>query len=284
MKRALFLLALAGLVLPCLSAAETVLLEGHRAGQPTMDLDAALAVARAEKKAVFLDFTGSDWCGWCQLMQRNVFTKAAWQDYAKKNLVLVTIDFPNDQSIVPQRFRERNRKLQGQYGVEGYPTYVILDSDGSTELGRTGAGQEKTPASFIQEITKLLRSADSALGAFESRIASADKAEYRRLLTKARELRAKPARERESVAEELESILTSLSSLQNRTLAALLKPADKSRYDGAVVRRDQAINELNAWLATGPRNTAENQTRYRSYLGRIDTAEAEIETLLATVR
>ncbi len=54
----------------------------------------ALAQAKAEKKNVLLDFTGSDWCEWCMKLDKEVFADPKFQDYAKKNLILVTVDFP----------------------------------------------------------------------------------------------------------------------------------------------------------------------------------------------
>ena len=94
---------------------------------------------------LLLNFTGSDWCGWCKIMDKNVFAGEEWKKYAADNVVLVTLDFPNDKSIVPEKYVERNKNLQAKFGVGGYPTYVILDSDGETKLGQLGAGKEKTP-------------------------------------------------------------------------------------------------------------------------------------------
>ena len=54
----------------------------------------ALEKAKTEKKMVLLDFTGSDWCGWCMKLDKEVFSKKEFKDYAKENLVLVELDFP----------------------------------------------------------------------------------------------------------------------------------------------------------------------------------------------
>ncbi len=124
-------------------------------GEWTMDFDAAKKVAAEKKIPLFLNFTGSDWCGWCKLMDRNVFGKPEWQAYAKENLMLVWIDFPSDKTLVPEQFVARNQALQREYGVRGYPTYIILESDGTTKLGQLGASQEATPESFILEVRKL---------------------------------------------------------------------------------------------------------------------------------
>ncbi len=145
----------AGLSLP--SHALEVAKDGAEVGKWTMDFDAATKLASEKKLPILLNFTGSDWCGWCKLMDEAVYSKKEWQSYAAKNLLLVTIDFPQDQGIVPEKYAARNGRLQEQFKVEGYPTYVLIDSDGKTEIGRLGAGQDKTPESFISEVEDALR-------------------------------------------------------------------------------------------------------------------------------
>jgi len=137
--------------------ASEVAKDGAEVGKWTMDFDAAAKLAGEKKLPMLLNFTGSDWCGWCKLMDESVYAKKEWQDYAATNLILVTIDFPQDQTIVPEKYSARNGRLQEQYKVEGYPTYVLLDSDAKTEVGRLGAGQDKTPKSFIAEVQEALR-------------------------------------------------------------------------------------------------------------------------------
>ncbi len=148
-------LSLAACALP--TFATEVAKKGAEPGQWTMDFEAASKLAKDKNLPMLLNFTGSDWCGWCKLMDEAVYAKKEWVDYAATNLVLVTVDFPNDKSIVPEEFVARNGRLQEQFGVQGYPTYVLLDSDATTELGRLGAGEDKTPVSFIGEVNDLLR-------------------------------------------------------------------------------------------------------------------------------
>ncbi|HZF00735.1 MAG TPA: thioredoxin family protein [Methylomirabilota bacterium] len=59
------------------------------------DLPKAQAQAKIENKLVLLDFTGSDWCGWCKKLDAETFSKSEFADYAVKNLVLVQLDYPN---------------------------------------------------------------------------------------------------------------------------------------------------------------------------------------------
>ena len=137
------------LTLP-LTGADEVQLEGAKVGQWTMDYDAAVTLAAEKKLPMMLNFTGSDWCGWCKLMDKNVFAQEEWKSYAAANVVLVTIDFPQDKSIVPEKFVDRNAQLQQKFGVGGYPTYVLLESDGKTVLGQLSAGKEKTESRPFQ--------------------------------------------------------------------------------------------------------------------------------------
>lgn len=155
--------------------AETVQLEGAKVGHWTMDFEAAKKVAAEKELPLLLNFTGSDWCGWCKLMDKNVFAEAAWKDYADDNTLLVTLDFPKDKSIVPEKYVERNNELKDEFGVRGFPTYVILESDGETKIGQLGAGRDKTPESFIAEFKNVVRMSESSIEKFAKE--NPDKAE-----------------------------------------------------------------------------------------------------------
>ena len=58
------------------------------------DVPKAETQAKADNKLVLLDFTGSDWCGWCMKLDKETFSKPEFADYAGKNLVLVQLDYP----------------------------------------------------------------------------------------------------------------------------------------------------------------------------------------------
>jgi len=136
-------------------------IDGADVGEWTMDYDAALELAKAKNLPVLLNYTGSDWCVWCKLMDKQVFSKEEFYAFAKEKIILVTLDFPRDKSLVPEKYVERNKMLLRQNGIRGLPTYVIVKSDGKTELGRLGAGRDKTVESFVQEINNVVsQSAD----------------------------------------------------------------------------------------------------------------------------
>ncbi|HEV7868323.1 MAG TPA: thioredoxin family protein [Chthoniobacteraceae bacterium] len=116
------------------------------------DYEKAVAKAKAEKKMVVLDFTGSDWCGWCIKLDKEVFSKKEFKDYAKENLVLVEVDFPQGKQL-SKKVKEQNDRLQKEHGVQGFPTIVVLNPEGTKvgTLGYTPGG----PAAFIAKLDAL---------------------------------------------------------------------------------------------------------------------------------
>lgn len=115
------------------------------------DLPTALARAKKENKAVLLDFTGSDWCPWCIRLKREVFDQFDFAVYANANLIMVEVDFPRRK---PQTLAliKANTELAAKYGIEGYPTVLLLNSEGQ-QIGRTGYMEGGTKA-FIAELNR----------------------------------------------------------------------------------------------------------------------------------
>jgi thioredoxin-related protein len=108
--------------------------------------------AKANNKLVLLDFTGSDWCGWCIQLEREVFSKPQFKEYASKNLVLVELDFPKRKPM-PDAIKIQNVKLARRYQVQGFPTIIVLNGDGQMvgELGYMEGG----PEIFIEALEKM---------------------------------------------------------------------------------------------------------------------------------
>ena len=100
------------------------------------DFEAAKKQAAAEKKPIMMFFTGSDWCGWCQRLHEDVLDKSEFQKLAGDKLVLLELDFPRSKKL-PDAVKKQNDELGKKFKVDGYPTVVVLASDGETELDRT---------------------------------------------------------------------------------------------------------------------------------------------------
>lgn len=121
-------------------------------GEWTTSYESALEQAKDENRKVFLFFTGSDWCGWCQLLDREVLSTREFQAYAQQKLLLVKIDFPR---TIAQTYsiKQQNQHLLDQYEVGGYPTVIVLNSRGKM-LGRLGY-EPGGPKAFISRIKRM---------------------------------------------------------------------------------------------------------------------------------
>jgi thioredoxin-related protein len=118
------------------------------------DLEAAKKQAAQEKKAVLIDFTGSDWCPPCKKLKADVFDKEEFKKFAADNLVLVEVDFPRSKPQSPE-LKKANAALQKSYKIEAYPTIVILDPSGKKLQEFQGYGGEDVKA-YIAKIQKAL--------------------------------------------------------------------------------------------------------------------------------
>jgi thioredoxin-related protein len=107
--------------------------------------------AEKEKKLLLLDFTGSDWCGWCKKLDSETFSKSEFADYAKKNLVLVTVDFPTPKVPQSDELKLANKDLAKKFEVSGYPTLVVMKPDGTVVWKQVGY-LEGGPAALIAKI------------------------------------------------------------------------------------------------------------------------------------
>jgi protein disulfide-isomerase len=115
------------------------------------DLPKAQAKAKEEKKMVLLDFTGSDWCGWCKKARKDFLDTPEFSKYAAKNLVLVELDFPSKKIQQSDDLKKANAALKKKFGVDGFPTFVLLDSAGK-ELGRAEGYVQGGPSAFIAKL------------------------------------------------------------------------------------------------------------------------------------
>jgi len=117
------------------------------------DYKKAQQEAKASNKFLLLDFTGSDWCGWCKRLEQEILSQSQFENYARENLVLLEVDFPRAKSQSPE-LRKQNQELAQQYQVEGFPTIVVLNGDGQKLWQYDGYFPDGL-AAFIAQLEKL---------------------------------------------------------------------------------------------------------------------------------
>ena len=119
------------------------------------ETDFAKASTNAAKSGLYmlLDFSGSDWCGWCIKLEKEVFSQATFKKYAKENLVCVMLDFPRQKKL-NKKLKEQNAELAQKYQIKGYPSVVILAPDGSL-VAKTGY-QEGGAQKYVEYLKKII--------------------------------------------------------------------------------------------------------------------------------
>lgn len=244
--------------------------KGATPGKWTMDLDAAKIVAIEKNLPILLNFTGSDWCGWCKLMEKNVFSTQEWQDYAKDNIMMVLIDFPKSKSIVPEEYVERNEKLKASYDVNGFPTFVILNDDAETTLGKLGAGKEKTPAIFIQELTDLFRYRAAEVAKYTNTLDAEKKALYLSIVEQISESNKAIKRYEQQITDaelgikDTEQKLADQQESAQAFRAAQLGEEQLTQYKSLKSELETAKKALAEWMSSEPPRNEENMKKFQS--------------------
>jgi len=107
------------------------------------NVNKAIEVSKKTKKPMLLFFTGSDWCGWCIRLQKEVLRTPEFAAWAQKNVVLVELDYPRSKPQTNE-IKQQNGQLQQIFGIQGYPTVhfaTVTESKGKINfqsLGNTG--------------------------------------------------------------------------------------------------------------------------------------------------
>jgi protein disulfide-isomerase len=111
------------------------------------DLDEAKKVATKENKKLLVDFTGSDWCGYCIKLHKEVFDTPEFEKFAK-DYVLVELDFPKRKEQ-PAAEKAKNQAAQKKYGVNGFPTVLIMSAGGTVLKRASGYAPDSGPYAYL---------------------------------------------------------------------------------------------------------------------------------------
>jgi protein disulfide-isomerase len=105
------------------------------------NVNKAMEISNKTKKPLMLFFTGSDWCGWCIRLQKEVLKTPEFAAWAKENVVLVELDYPRRTPQTPE-IQAQNSGLQQAFGIQGFPT--VCFANGTNKEGKInfeGLGQ-----------------------------------------------------------------------------------------------------------------------------------------------
>ena len=253
------------------------LVDGVEPGRFTMDFEAAQKYAKDKKQAVLLNFTGSDWCHWCTLMEKNVFAKEKWMDYAKDNVLMVWLDFPQDPKRLPQKYIDRNLALKKKFHVKGFPTYILLGSDGK-EISRLEAGQSKTPVSFAREVEAALEMTEVRIEAFSKKLGTEKGDEYKKLHAELQQLKKEKTAAEKKVAMTSKRIAEIQKSLEVTRVKSRLDETQQVEYEKAREVFCQAQKEMKKFIDSRPQSTVENRAKYQKLYEALYNAKQKLDS------
>lgn len=126
------------------------------AQQWTTNFPQALQASQRTGKPLLVNFTGSDWCGWCVRLKQEVFDKPEFKQWAADHVILVELDFPRNKSL-PAALKAQNDKLRNHYQIRGFPTILFLNGKGEV-IGRSGY-QAGGPAAWTKNAQAIIDAA-----------------------------------------------------------------------------------------------------------------------------
>ena len=209
------------------------------------DLDEAKAVAVKENKPLLVDFTGSDWCGYCIKLHAEVFDKPEFEAFAK-NYVLVELDFPSKKPQ-PAEEKAKNKATQTKFGVSGFPTVLLIDAKSGEAYGRqSGYGPGTGPKAYIEKLSAFKNTAEGR-AALVAESKKASEASAKRAAQGAKVRAAIEAKDFDAVCKLLDEDFAdaqgsrkAVVSINKALMSQRIDPANKER---ALKWADQAVAE-----------------------------------------
>jgi thioredoxin-related protein len=133
----------------------------------TEDASQAMATAAKEGKDLLIDFTGSDWCGWCVKLDKEVFSQETFTSEAPKHFVMLKLDFPRRRQM-PAEIKKQNAEWRDRIGIRGYPTIILADAKGKP-YAKTGyrRGGAEAYVKHLAELREMRVKRDAAFAKAE---------------------------------------------------------------------------------------------------------------------
>ena len=245
---------------------------GADPGLWTSDVTGAEAVAAEKKLATLLYFCGSDWNQDCHSLSSEIFVTEEWKAFAaEKQLLQVYVNLPRDVSALTPALQEQNAKQLQKYGIQQFPTLVLLEDDGAV-LGVPQYQAGMTTVDLIRQCRRLLHQRKSFL---EGIIAMMPEDKSQTVKVKRDRLET-ISKEAEKIQQEAEGKLRELAEesqklapeMEQEVVAWLVsqKPAEiQQKYAAARAEYDDQKAKLAEWLKTSPEQNAQNNLIYSNF-------------------
>jgi thioredoxin-related protein len=117
------------------------------------DFGQAKVEAAKSHKLILINFSGSDWCGPCIRLRKEILESAGFEAYATDHLVLVRADFPRQKKNQLAKDQvKRNEALADKYNSEGKFPYTVLVDENGKVLKEWDGFPNESPDQFIGQV------------------------------------------------------------------------------------------------------------------------------------
>jgi thioredoxin-related protein len=111
-------------------------------------------------KLIIVNFSGSDWCGPCIRLRKEILESSTFTDFAAQHLLLVRADFPRQKKNQLSKEQVKlNEALADKYNAEGKFPYTLLLDDQGKVLKAWDGFPDESPEKFVAEINQFANAA-----------------------------------------------------------------------------------------------------------------------------
>ncbi|MDY0781092.1 thioredoxin family protein [Tenacibaculum sp. IB213877] len=114
----------------------------------------AVKKARKERKPILIYFTGSDWCGPCMRLDKDLFHTEKFKQFADENMILYMADYPRNRDLVTPENKSTNEELSARYAQTSFPTLIMINDKGEVLGRKNGSYMTEYYYPFFEETIK----------------------------------------------------------------------------------------------------------------------------------
>ncbi|HVV56569.1 MAG TPA: thioredoxin family protein [Mucilaginibacter sp.] len=123
------------------------------------DFNTAKTEAAQKHELILINFSGSDWCGPCIQLRKQILESSTFENYASDHLILVRADFPRQKkNQLSKEQMQKNDALADKYNADGkFPYTLLVDANGRV-LKTWDGYPDETPDQFVAQISDFVQS------------------------------------------------------------------------------------------------------------------------------
>ncbi|NMA41910.1 MAG: thioredoxin family protein [Oligosphaeraceae bacterium] len=257
-----------------------------KVGVWTTNYDAALKLAEQEQLPIILNFTGSDWCRYCKILMRDVFSQQEWQDWVADKFILVYLDFPRNPELINAELMAQNAKLREQFQVEAFPSLLVLEHDGNL-LGQVVMREDNSVRTVQRNLRAINRRRKTVVQQIIAAMPEAQRQETQAMYDKIQQdskLLSDMIKEHEENMQKLQLNIIEMSEKTEKaivdSIVVRLSPEKQAEYQNAKQEMQTLSEQLSQWLERKPEQSEQNILLYRNFQKQLQEQSDKISDII----